>query len=417
MTPAPESAAPVVAAEPTGAALPPKVDPESLALRAQPGRAIRFRRGAVVGLAAGASLAVAATAWLALQPRSFRFVNQAAPVAEAPPPAADTLGQLPASYAEVPKLGPPLPGDLGRGILAQRQTSLAADDATSPAADRPAEVERQRRAADRQAALQSAVLVRAVGPADPAAPRQSEVSAAPDPGAAAAGGRLALDPDRDPNGQQRKADFLRESGQDVGGPGPALAAATSPYQLNAGSVIAASLITGLRSDLPGLVIAQVTERVFDSATGQTELIPQGARLIGRYDSVVAYGQTRAQVAWQRLVLPDGRSITLDNLPATDPSGYAGLADRVDAHGWALVKGTALSTLLGLGTNLSFSHESDLAQAIRQSGQQSVARANDQLTAQNLRVQPTLTVRPGAPVRLIVERDLVLPPWPAAEPVR
>ena len=96
-------------------------------------------------------------------------------------------------------------------------------------------------------------------------------------------------------------------------------------------MIAAGLITGLRSDLPGLVIAQVTERVYDSPTGRIPLIPQGARLIGQYDSVVAFGQRRALIVWQRIVFPDGRSLRLDNVPATDPAGYAGLEDRVDFH--------------------------------------------------------------------------------------
>ena len=179
---------------------------------------------------------------------------------------------------------------------------------------------------------------------------------------------------------------------------------------SAGSVIAAGLITGLRSDLPGLVTAQVTERVYDSATGSILLIPQGARLIGSYDSVVAYGQKRALIVWQRIILPDGRSIRLDNVPATDPSGYAGLADKVDFHTWTLLKGVAISTLLGVGANVTFSGESDLVQAIRQSTQQNVSRAGDQITSRNLQIQPSITIRPGAPVRLIVHRDLILAPW-------
>ena len=177
----------------------------------------------------------------------------------------------------------------------------------------------------------------------------------------------------------------------------------------AGSVIAAGLITGLRSDLPGLVIAQVTERVYDSPTGRIPLIPQGARLIGQYDSVVAFGQRRALIVWQRIVFPDGRSLRLDNVPATDPAGYAGLEDRVDFHTWTLLKGAAVSTLLGVGANLTFTGESDLVQAIRESTQQNVARAGDQLTSRNLQIQPTITVRPGTPVRLVVHRDLVLAP--------
>jgi len=103
-------------------------------------------------------------------------------------------------------------------------------------------------------------------------------------------------------------------------------------------VIAASLITGLNSDLPGIVTAQVTQNVFDTITGNILLVPQGARLIGKYDSVVAFGQRRALVIWQRLILPDGSSVRLDNMPATDASGYAGLTDKVDFHTGTRLKG-------------------------------------------------------------------------------
>ena len=169
-------------------------------------------------------------------------------------------------------------------------------------------------------------------------------------------------------------------------------------------------MSGLRSDLPGLVTAQVTANVFDSPTGRILLIPQGARLVGSYDSVVAFGQKRALVIWQRILLPDGSSLKIDNVPATDASGYAGLQDKVDFHIWTLLKGVALSTLLGVGSELTVSGDSDLVRAIRQSTQQNAARAGDQITSRNLNVQPTLTVRPGTNVLLAVHKDLILAPW-------
>jgi type IV secretion system protein VirB10 len=162
--------------------------------------------------------------------------------------------------------------------------------------------------------------------------------------------------------------------------------------------------------LPGLVTAQVTSHVYDSPTGRILLIPQGSRLVGSYDSVVAFGQKRALIVWQRIILPDGSSLTIGNVPATDASGYAGLQDKVDFHIWTLLKGIALSTLLGAGSELTLSGDSDLVQAIRRSTQDNSARAGDQITSRNLNIQPTITVRPGAAVRLIVHRDLVLAPW-------
>ncbi|MCA1197936.1 conjugal transfer protein TrbI [Sphingomonas sp. R647] len=390
-------------------AAPGKADPETLALRAQPARAIRFKRGAIVAIAALGSVSLVATAWVALRPSNLQLVGQADDRTIIAKPPTDALSALPGGYGDVPKLGPPLPGDLGRPILDhQRAMGTEPVEGEAARADQAAATERERRAAELRAARESGLLVQSGSRPIPTAEAQAALPLAPV--ASADAPRPAVNPDRDPNAQQRKADFVakRDSGGDVNG--DRLTPPASPNMLSAGSVIAAGLITGLRSDLPGLVTAQVTERVYDSATGSILLIPQGARLIGSYDSVVAYGQKRALIVWQRIILPDGSSIRLDNVPATDPSGYAGLADKVDFHTWTLLKGVAISTLLGVGANLSFSGESDLVQAIRESTQQNVSRAGDQITSRNLQVQPTITIRPGAPVRLVVHRDLILAPW-------
>lgn len=387
-------------------AIAPKTDPETLVLRARPAPAVRFKRGLVVGLAAIAIIVLVVTAWFALKPRSLHLLGEQSDLAEPAKAPGDALSGLPASYGDAPKLGPPLPGDLGRPILKHQQAMTEAMPPQPNAAEQAARTAQEQAAAEHKAARESGVLVQsgaraATAEAAPTAavPASNDVDAS----------KLALDPDRDPNAQQRKADFVsaQDRGSDVN---PHLIRpAASPYMLSAGSVIAASLITGLRSDLPGLVTAQVTERVFDSATGRLPLIPQGARLIGTYDSVVAFGQRRALVVWQRIIFPDGRSIRIENVPATDPSGYAGLEDKVDFHTWTLLKGVAISTLLGVGSNLTFTGESDLVQAIRESTQQNVARAGDQLTSRNLQIQPTIAIRPGTPVRLVVHRDLVLAP--------
>lgn len=127
--------------------------------------------------------------------------------------------------------------------------------------------------------------------------------------------------------------------------------------------------------------------------------------------MVAFGQKRALVVWQRIVFPDGSSVRLDNAPAADLAGYSGLEDKVNFHEWRLLKGIALSTLLGIGTELSLgSGDDDLVRAIEQSVQRDGARAGKAIVSRNLDVQPTLTIRPGWPVRAMIHKDLILKPW-------
>jgi type IV secretion system protein TrbI len=211
--------------------------------------------------------------------------------------------------------------------------------------------------------------------------------------------------------QTRKLTFLKSGPEkEIYNP-HALQTPASPYQLMAGTVIAASLVTGLNSDLPGFVIAQVTENVFDTVSGRHLLIPQGSRLVGKYDNIVAFGQERALVVWQRIILPDGTSIVIDNLPATDTGGYAGLADQVDFHTWKLLKGVALATVLGVGSELTFdTSDSDLIRALQQSTQATTNRAGQRLIERQLNVQPTITVRPGWPLRVIAHKDILLRPY-------
>ncbi len=386
----------------------PKVDPETLAIRARPARAIRFRRGVIVAIAALGSISLMAVAWVALKPRVFGSIAERQELSEpSNRPSTDSLNGLPSTYGDVPKLGPPLPGDLGRPIL-EHQRQMAAETGSSvDAASQAAAQERERRLVELKAARESAVLVQ--GRTMLAPTLAAEAAASPAPASTGTANPI-LDPDRDPNAQGRKAQFVSTLDQSGDINPHALGAAPSPYLLSAGSVISASLITGLRSDLLGLVTAQVTSPVFDSPTGRILLIPQGSRLIGSYDSVVAFGQRRALVIWQRIMLPDGSSLRIDNVPATDASGYAGLQDKVDFHTWALLKGVALATLLGVGSQMTVTGESDLVQAIRESTQQNVSRAGDQLTSRNLNIQPTITIRPGATVRLVVQKDLILAPW-------
>jgi type IV secretion system protein VirB10 len=385
------------------AAVPPKVDPETLQLRARPARAIRFRRGVIIGAAALGSVSLVGIAWMALKPQVFRQVVQdtelSQPLAK---PASDTLAGLPSSYGDVPKLGPALPGDLGRPILsAQRER---AESETSSARIEDVEARRQQRLAEAKAARESGLLAQVASSQKPSKMGSLAPSATqPEPEAGKVAGTSE-------SKRTRAEQFAGERSDAATANSHGIVAPVSPNTMLAGSVISASLITGLNSDLPGMVIAQVTQNAYDTVTGRILLVPQGARLIGKYDSVVAYGQRRALVIWQRLILPNGGSVQLDNMPATDQSGYAGVADKVDFHTWTLLKGVAIATMLGVGTELTIDGESDLVEAIRESAQTNTARAGDQITQRNLDIQPTITVRLGAPVRLLVTRDLVLAPW-------
>lgn len=390
-----------------------KADAEKLELRATPRRVVRFRRGLLIGVAALGSGAILGVTMIALQGPALRIQEHAEELYNTErKPTPDGLAALPGDYRqvrpEVPQLGPPLPGDLGRPILErQRQLGIMPGGQELSA-------EEQRLAQQALQARESAVFFRienrpttsdTAGTGLVAQPQLTAAPSQPD------ADRLALDPERDQNNQQRKLDFISQ--RDTGGiyNPHALQTPASPYQVMAGSVIAASLITGINSDLPGLVVAQVTENVYDTVTGSVLLLPQGSRLIGAYDSVVAFGQSRALLVWQRIILPDGSSIEIDNLPATDTAGYAGLEDEVNYHTWRLIKGIALATLLGVGTELSLgSDESDLVRAIRESTQQNVNRTGQRITDKNLNIQPTITVRPGWPLRVIVHKDLVLRPY-------
>ena len=185
-------------------------------------------------------------------------------------------------------------------------------------------------------------------------------------------------------------------------------------EVMAGTVIPAALVTGIQSDLPGDVVATVTEPVYDTATGQHLLIPQGSRILGRYNSQVSYGQSRLQMVWNRIVLPGTSSLSLDNLVGTDPAGRAGLQDGVDWHWGRVAAGAALTTLLGVGAELAAPENRQNGNRVVIAGsdglQDSVNQVGQEMTRRNLNLQPTLTARPGLAVRVIVNRDLVLRPY-------
>ncbi len=405
-----------------------KVAPEQLELRARPQPVTRINRKVLIGGAAVVLLFISGIVLVALKPPSLRITSPTELFNVEHKPITDALSKLPATYEGIrPDKKPEAKGPsmLAPGIVQLKEP-------TNDPIDEAERLEKARLARMAGQARESQVFFRLQLKTQPRETPTPEPR--PDPiqrptptsvegeqtaltmlRAAERARVLALgDADalaNDPTEQLRKLSFLKTGPEkDIYNP-HRLEKPASPYQLMAGTIIAASLVSGLSSDLPGFVIAQVTENVFDSIAGRHLLIPQGSRLIGKYDNVVAFGQERALVVWQRIIMPDGTSVVIDNLPATDTGGYAGLADQVDLHTWKLLKGVALATVLGVGSELAFgSADSDLIKALQQSTQSTTNRAGQRLVERYLNVQPTITVRPGWPLRVIVHKDIILQPY-------
>lgn len=376
-------------------------------LRPEPPRVTRLSRKVLAGLGLVASLGVGGALIYALQTSQggrqneelLSTDNRATP---------DGLNSLPRDYTG-PVLGPPLPGDLGRPILDAQNRG---QPVTPPLAGTPANpaglsAEEQRRLQELEAArtarLFASTETRSAAPASTA----TADAASPAPNLASLG--LAPQP-ATPSAQDRQLAFLNQTPDRRTVASDRVAAPASLNVLQAGAVISAALITGIRSDLPGQITAQVTENIYDSPTGRILLIPQGTRVIGQYDNGVGFGQRRILLVWNRLIFPNGRSIVLERQPGADTQGYAGLEDGVDYHWWDLAKAAALSTLLGIGTQLATDDNDRLVRAIRDGAQDTVNQAGQQIVQRQLQIAPTLTIRPGFPVRVIVTRDLVLEPY-------
>jgi type IV secretion system protein VirB10 len=320
---------------------------------------------------------------------------------------ADGLAGLPRDYTG-PILGQPLPGDLGRPILDAQNRGLAVPVPGVAAPTPGISAEEQRRLQEIETARTSRLFAAtetrppsAANP-DPTSSNQPVLSDLTSLG-------LAPQP-ATPSAQERQLAFLNAAVDRRTVSPDRIAAPASPYVLQAGAVIPAALITGIRSDLPGQITAQVTENVYDSPTGRLLLVPQGTRLIGQYDNGVGFGQRRVLLVWNRLIMPNGRSIVLERQPGADSEGYAGLEDGVDYHWWDIAKAAALSTLLGVGAELAADDNDRLISAVRGGAQDTINDAGQQIVRRQLNVAPTLTIRPGFPVRVIVTRDLVLEPY-------
>jgi type IV secretion system protein TrbI len=342
------------------------------------------------------------------------------------PEGLDALPHDYGSVARIPKLGPPI-GELGRPVVKAEQlaglTPMPERGNFRPDPEEDAaRTEALRQVSEMKEAAKAPVFFqlsqhdrgKASVVADRTQQAENELMAAragsPPSNALPAGEK----PDRKEAFLDRKADAnLYASGT--------LQVPRSPDELLAGTVISAALVTGINSDLPGQVIATVTETVYDTITGKRALIPQGSRLLGQYDSQVAFGQQRMLLVWTRLIRPDGSSIILDRLNGVDTEGHAGLQDKVDGHWGRVFAGAAVSTLVGVASALASPDRTTgsgtLVIASQQSVQDSVNQVGQQITRRNIDIQPTLNIRPGFELRVIVNKDLILRPYPTDDAAR
>jgi type IV secretion system protein TrbI len=373
---------------------------EEMRLRSSRPPVTRLSRRVLLGLGTAAALGIGGALFFSLKPQHQTTGSELYNTNNRNTP--DGLANLPRDYTGLPKpapqLGPPLPGDLGRPILNSGAPAPGMPTGTDP---------EQQRIAQEQEAARTSRLFTTTNVRQTAQTASAATPAVATPAVATAGSS-------DLTSQDHKLAFLNGAVDRRTTSPDRVQPAASKYILQAGAVIPAALITGLRSDLPGQVTAQVTEDVYDSPTGKILLVPQGARLVGQYDAQIAFGQSRALLVWNRLIMPNGRSIVLERQPGADTEGYAGLEDEVDNHWGTLFKAAILSTILSVGSEagMSGNNNGSLAQAIQQGMSQSVNQTGQQVVSRSLNIQPTITIRPGFPVRVMVTHDLVLEPYGA-----
>ena len=403
--------------------------PKSLQIRGAPPSAKRFNKRTLGVLLGGSALVILFAAGFAMRspdgaavaPQElYNTSNKALP---------DALSELPEGYGDVQpeprRLGPPLPGDIGAGLHGQPkvvpddnpfryQAPTSYNYAPPPSYTVPSTTQ-----ANRPSARTSDLFfIAKAGGGDSAVANHAVAAPFTDPGVAALaelfgqggsgfGLRTLTGNGASIDGRESVKPDLFDA--DIYNP-HSLRVPVSPYQVMAGTIIPASLITGLNSDLPGQIIAQVTENIYDTPTGRHLLIPQGSRLLGRYESDIKAGQSRALVVWNRLIRPDGSSLVIENLPGVDRMGQAGLRDRVDRHRGSLFGAAILSSVLSVASELGSDEDDRITEALRDGGQSTINQAGQKAVTQALSRKPTHRVRPGWRLGVIVNRDLVLLPY-------
>jgi type IV secretory pathway VirB10-like protein len=237
-------------------------------------------------------------------------------------------------------------------------------------------------------------------------------------GTSSAGGLGSTGYGRGNGGSQGNESWARKQGKsDAAYLNAKLRNPASHHEIFAGSVIPAVLVSGINSDLPGQITAQVRQNVYNSLNSSQVLIPQGARLVGVYDSGVAYGQSRVMVAWTRLILPNGQTLALGGMSGADAAGLAGFHDQVNNHYWRIFGSAFLISLLGTGAQLSQPQNDSNSNTTPTATQQAIAamaqewnNVGSQLLQKNLNIKPTLIIRPGYEFNVFVRKTIVMPVW-------
>jgi type IV secretion system protein TrbI len=383
-------------------------------------RVKRFNRRTVfILIAAITAVAIAAFGTsLTRDPPARKFTESQAETTMAPL-APDVVNHLPGSYADVPQLGRPMPGDLGLiaagkpMVLNGTPTGLPAPMPVTFSSSVPGRArivteeaklaERAREGgfgfgggasssaassdgADRWAGLGTPPLI----PGAPAIPRS--------------------DRDAD-NRQDDKQEFLERNRVARWDLKDRLHVPASAFTLFAGTVVPGVLITGINSDLPGQIEGQISQNVYDTVSGRHLILPQGTKLLGSYDSRVTYGQVRVLVVWTRIIRPDGSNLDLEGMPGTDLSGYAGLTGKVDRHLSRILGAVVLGSLIQAGTAAGTSYtDPTFSDRARQGAGQGINEATQQIVRKELQLQPTILVAPGARFAVFTTRDLSIPPY-------
>jgi type IV secretory pathway VirB10-like protein len=185
----------------------------------------------------------------------------------------------------------------------------------------------------------------------------------------------------------------------------------SPYELRAGFVVPGTLISGINAELPGQIVAQVSQDVYDTPLGKFKLIPQGARLVGSYTSDIAFGQSRILIGWQRIIFPDGKAMDIGSMPGADSAGYAGFKDQVNNHYFRLFGSAFLMSAVTAGVAISQPEQGTTigrptaSSALSEALGQQLGNVTAQLISKNLNVAPTLEIRPGYRFNVIVTKDM------------